>query len=515
MSMDAYMPHGYCFLWQPPLVALHVVSDTLIALAYFSIPLMLIYFVRKRGDVPFRGLFRMFGMFIVLCGITHLMAVVTIWDPLYWIDGAFKAATAGISVATAFVLFPAIPKALQLRSPVELERVNAELRGALAKQEELLAAYQRQRTVATALQEALLPHELPQRPGIAFASSYRAASADAEVGGDWFDAFTISEHQIGISCGDVAGHGLAAASLMGTTRQMVRTAAREDDDPSAVLGRVNRALCAEDNELLVTAFYGVFDTASGRLRFASAGHPAPLVVDPAGNAAYLSSDGLLLGLDARTAFVKGEVTLREGSLLVMYTDGIVEAERNVLQGLDQLAKAATRIARTRPVNPAAAIHAAVLGDVRTRDDAAVLTLTIDRLSDVGPDARRRTWHIDVAEGRAGQAFRKAFMRYLAEHAAPASDFFAAEMIVGELLANVAQHTPGDARVDVSLGEDGAKLIVEDHGPPIVRVAETDPLSEHGRGLSIVRAFGTQVTIDRTGEGNRISVVLPVTLSSRS
>jgi hypothetical protein len=366
---NAYMAHGYCFLWQPPLIALHVISDALVALAYFSIPVLLWYFVHKRTDIPFGPLFVMFGAFIVLCGLTHVMSIVTIWNPVYWADGAIKALTAGASIATALLLVPTIPKALMLRSPAELEHVNAELTA-------VIAAYEREHNVAQTLQQALLPQALPERAGITFASSYRAATADTEIGGDWFDAFEISAHQIGISCGDVAGHGLPAATLMGATRQMVRTAARKDDDPSAVLGRVNRRLFAEDHGLLVTAFYGVLDTATGRLRYGLAGHPPPLVVDAETGTHYLSGEGLMLGLDPHAAYTKGEINLHPQSTLVLYTDGLVEAGRDLPHGLEQLAATATTVIRTNPPNAAEAIHAAMLGDAPAHDDAAVLTMKL-------------------------------------------------------------------------------------------------------------------------------------------
>jgi hypothetical protein len=87
-----FMPHGYCYMWNPGLLALHIGSDALIVLAYFSIPAFLAFFLRKRGaDVPFRPLFWMFGAFIVACGLTHLMAIVTIWEPWYWLAGTVKA----------------------------------------------------------------------------------------------------------------------------------------------------------------------------------------------------------------------------------------------------------------------------------------------------------------------------------------------------------------------------------------------------------------------------------------
>ena len=121
------MPHGMCFAWQRNVLLLHVVSDALIALAYFSIPPALIFFASKRRDLPFKWLFAMFGAFIIACGTTHLLAIWTIWHPDYWIDGTVKAGTAAISIATAVALLRLVPKALALRGPRELESVNARL----------------------------------------------------------------------------------------------------------------------------------------------------------------------------------------------------------------------------------------------------------------------------------------------------------------------------------------------------------------------------------------------------
>ncbi len=122
-----YIPHGHCYLWQPGLLWLHVLSDVLIALAYYSIPLMLIYFIRQRKDIPFKGIFILFSLFILSCGTTHIMAIWTLWYPSYWISGLIKAITAIVSILTAFELIPTIPQALALRSPTELEAANQAL----------------------------------------------------------------------------------------------------------------------------------------------------------------------------------------------------------------------------------------------------------------------------------------------------------------------------------------------------------------------------------------------------
>jgi PAS domain S-box-containing protein len=111
---NGFMPHGYCYLWNAPLVWLHVVSDALIALAYFTIPISLLWFSRKRRDLPFSWIFVLFGAFIVACGSTHLMEIWNLWHADYWIAGLLKAITAVASVATAVFLARLVPEALRL-----------------------------------------------------------------------------------------------------------------------------------------------------------------------------------------------------------------------------------------------------------------------------------------------------------------------------------------------------------------------------------------------------------------
>lgn len=122
-----FMAHGYCYLWRPEIVWLHVGSDALITLAYYSIPITLIYFVWKRHDLPFHWVFVMFGAFILGCGTTHAMEVWTIWHGTYRLSGIIKLITAGLSVGTAVALVPILPKALALPSPARLAEANREL----------------------------------------------------------------------------------------------------------------------------------------------------------------------------------------------------------------------------------------------------------------------------------------------------------------------------------------------------------------------------------------------------
>ncbi|MBW4690951.1 MAG: PAS domain S-box protein [Lyngbya sp. HA4199-MV5] len=126
-TAEPFIPHGYCYLWKPALVWLHLASDALIAIAYYSIPITLLYFVRKRQDLPFNWIFLLFGSFIVACGTTHVMDVWTLWYPTYWVSGILKAVTMLISVWTAILLVPLVPKALALPSPAQLALANQAL----------------------------------------------------------------------------------------------------------------------------------------------------------------------------------------------------------------------------------------------------------------------------------------------------------------------------------------------------------------------------------------------------
>jgi two-component system sensor histidine kinase/response regulator len=127
-STDGFMPHGMCYEWDPLVIWLHIISDGLITLAYYSIPIALFYFVRKRKDLQFSWIFLCFAVFIVACGTTHLLEIANIWHPAYWLSGGVKAVTAISSVITAILLVNLMPRALSLPSPSEMQKANQILR---------------------------------------------------------------------------------------------------------------------------------------------------------------------------------------------------------------------------------------------------------------------------------------------------------------------------------------------------------------------------------------------------
>jgi PAS domain-containing protein len=150
-----FLPHGICYLWDPDVVWLHVISDGVITLSYYCIPLALVYLVRRRQDLPFNWIFWMFGLFILGCGTTHLMEIWTVWHPTYFLSGIVKAVTAVISVTTALALIPLIPKALALTTPEQLRTVNVEL------ERQVVTRKQRERQLVRLTQQ--LEHRIKER----------------------------------------------------------------------------------------------------------------------------------------------------------------------------------------------------------------------------------------------------------------------------------------------------------------------------------------------------------------
>jgi serine phosphatase RsbU (regulator of sigma subunit) len=258
----------------------------------------------------------------------------------------------------------------------ELDRVYHEMAQRI---HDTLSAYRREHYIASTLQRALLPQELPRLPGLRIDTAYAAAAHATEIGGDWYDVFTLEDHVVGISVGDVAGHGLRAAAIMGSVRQVIRTAARVDGEPATVLHRANRALCA-DEDVVVTAFFATLDMRDGKMHYAVAGHPLPLAVRSGGEIEQLSGEGLMLGVDPQARYQTFQATLREEEGIICFTDGIVEIERDYLKGMADLIEVArTEYKRGSAENIAERIKNRILAEAEPVDDSAILFVGITSL----------------------------------------------------------------------------------------------------------------------------------------
>jgi serine phosphatase RsbU (regulator of sigma subunit) len=320
LASAGFMPHGYCLLWKPSLVLLHVISDSLIGIAYVSIPFALVYFVRKRRDLPFDWMFVCFGIFILACGLTHFMAAWVIWHPDYWLSGAIKAVTAIASVPTAILLVRLIPKGLALPSPEALRLEIAERKRAYESVAAHEARLEKELAEARELQQSLLPRE-PDFRGIEVAALNRAAIA---VSGDFYDFLLMQPNLLRIFIGDVSGKGAAAAFYAALASGVLRNLAADQMSPSTVLGRVNESLSARS----VTGRYltGVlvdWHAYESCLVLANAGAPNPILFHD-GRAERLQTEGFPVGLIPAVQYEDTRFPVKAGDFLVLASDGILE-----------------------------------------------------------------------------------------------------------------------------------------------------------------------------------------------
>ncbi|MYV67936.1 SpoIIE family protein phosphatase [Streptomyces sp. SID2131] len=199
--------------------------------------------------------------------------------------------------------------------------------------------YTTQREAALTLQRSLINHALPAVDGLELTGRYLPASAH-DVGGDWYDAIALPGGRTGLVIGDVMGHGIHAAAVMGQLRTAVRTLARHDIPPARMLSSLDAVVADLGEDEMATCVYAVHDPAAGRWTIARAGHPPPAVATPDGAVGFLEGPpGTPLGTGAHD-FGTEEVVLPRGGLLVLYTDGLVEArDRDLDQGMGQLARA--------------------------------------------------------------------------------------------------------------------------------------------------------------------------------
>jgi PAS domain S-box-containing protein len=204
----------------------------------------------------------------------------------------------------------------------------------------------REHTIAETLQRAVLPGVLPAVPGLELAAGYLPASDGVHVGGDWYDVFPVSHDRVGLVIGDVAGHSINSASIMGQVRSMLRAYALDRPNPRKVLQRTNAAMVRVLPEAIASTIYAVLDLATGDLVYANAGHPPPLVITGTGDAEYLDdASGVLLGACPDIPLHAARRRLAPGTGLLFYTDGLIEDRcRAIDEGLSALVTAIRRSA---------------------------------------------------------------------------------------------------------------------------------------------------------------------------
>jgi len=362
----------------------------------------------------------------------------------------------------------------------------------------------REHRASRAFQNVALPKRLPMVLGLQFDAIYEAAEKEALVGGDWYDAFRLPDGRVVVSVGDVMGNGLDAAVTMAAARQAIRGAAQMFPEPSAVLDAADRALRSEQPDRIVTAFLGVLDPLTRAFTYASAGHPPPMLRHADGMVSELAAMDLPLGLRNEYA-TAGNVTavLPEDSLLVLYTDGLTESTRNVIEGEQRLRDVLARDEIRDAASPAEAIRRAML-DAST-DDVAILTI------EIGSNSERVTrWSFPGDDLAAVTRVRREFVSVLRAAGATEPEVADAELVFGELLGNAARHTDGQVEAALDLTGDEPVLHVLDRGPGFTFYSRlpNDNLSESGRGLYITMMLARDVSVaQRPGGGSHARVVL--------
>jgi serine phosphatase RsbU (regulator of sigma subunit)/anti-sigma regulatory factor (Ser/Thr protein kinase) len=371
----------------------------------------------------------------------------------------------------------------------------------------------KEQAISMQLQRALLPQQLPEIPGIRIDASYRSAASDEEIGGDWYDVFVLDSRTIGISLGDVSGHGLRAASTMAIVRQSIQTAARYTRDAASVMELINRTVCDQDSQI-VSAYFGILNTETGKMEYAVAGHPAPITVRATGTIGMLAGSGLLLGVERNARYEKFETHVESGAAIVLYTDGLVETFRgDYSRGVSHLIDAINAEYYNTSDNIAQAIQNRVLAGTQPHDDSACVFIGITELA-ASTASRARTWHLDAKAVSEARRLKRAFLWHLGQFTDDETALSSVELILGELLGNVARHTQGPATVTLELSHDRAILHVIDQGAgaPIPTFdMPADELAENGRGLFLVNALARRLEIERADGGNRITAELPVTV----
>lgn len=368
--------------------------------------------------------------------------------------------------------------------------------------------YAQDRAWSASLQRAILPPRLPSVPGCRFDAVYEPGASDANVGGDWYDAVRLVDGRILISIGDVAGSGLEAAVVMGVVRQIMRGIAQVHANPTLMLDAADRALRLEYADVFVTAWVGVIDLVTRTLTYASAGHPAPLLVEPGGSVHELRDAALPLGLRQGYQGEAMRVPLVDGATLVLYTDGLTEATRDLFAGDALVREAAAALADAAWDEPATEIQRRVLAQ-RSSDDVAILVARIDVADS---DAHIARLCFDVRDIEAARRARDIFVGVLADRAFPAIESLNAELVFGELIGNVVRHAGNASGVEIAIDCSGPQTVLHvlDRGPGFRHVSRlpSDPYSESGRGLFLIAAMTDEFTVtERLGGGSHARAVL--------
>jgi PAS domain S-box-containing protein len=365
-----------------------------------------------------------------------------------------------------------------------------------------------EREIAIGLQRALLPGTLIVPAGVSVAARYEAASTTLEVGGDWYDVFSLADGRVALTVGDVVGHGLAAAAAMGQLRTALAALARYTESPSELLGRLDTFVAITDTTDFATVCYGVLDPVTGVFDYASAGHPPILLVAADGETRWLDeAQSPPIWGDEEHERLQASVTLEPGSLLVLYSDGLIERRGELLSArLDQL-EAAGRSLAGLPITDVCEHLVVALGVETSReDDVAVLALQFDPLV-------RGGFHLVFPAEPVELRKLRALMRdWLSSRDVGPADQNALLLAVGEACSNSIEHAyrgrdTGKVHVEIDEIPDRTfSVTVRDFGH-YRSVEQSGP--DRGRGTGLMRELTIDFSRESTPTGTTVRFRLPV------
>jgi PAS domain S-box-containing protein len=358
--------------------------------------------------------------------------------------------------------------------------------------------YEREHRIAETLQRSLLPDRLPRLPGLEVAARYLPAASEAEVGGDWYDVIPMAGGAVGLVMGDVAGKGLAGASMVGRLRSALRAYALEGHDGARVVEQLNRLLWTEAEESqMATMLYVIVDPAASAVHWVNAGHPAPLMII-GGEPQFLEGAGSVpLGVLPFPTYQEVSARMDPGSTLLLYTDGLVERPgENIDDGMAQLA-ARVREAPEDPDGLCDHLLATLVPPGGAMDDVALLTLrnlpVPEHFSAEFP-----------AEPESLAPMRSMLRRWLSHAGAGEIEIAEITTATGEAATNAIEHAgvSGDTRFEVSGGRSGTEIeiAVRDHGS-----WREERAGDHGRGLDLMRTLMDTVAVEPSPEGTTVSL----------
>lgn len=363
--------------------------------------------------------------------------------------------------------------------------------------------FDRERNVALTFQHAALTTELPPFGAFTFDAMYEAGRSEALVGGDWYDAFQLRDGRIVVSIGDVVGSGLEAAIAMVNVRQTIRGVAQVHPDPALMLESANLTLRSQHPDRYVTAFVGVIDPVTQHCAYANAGHPCPLLRQADGTLTQVTGHGIPIGLGIGDAIEVHHLGLPPGSSLVLYTDGLTESGKNVLEGERRLEDALRDPLLAMGAGAARRIHDAVLGS-HARDDVAILVVA------VGVSDPLRGWRFDPVWPELSLRVREELRQEVAACGVDEARLLDIDLIFAEVVANLIRYAPGIAEMIIERHGGNVVLHVLDKGPGFTFTPRlpADLFSQFGRGLFLIAHFSKAFSVERRpGRGSHARIVL--------